>query len=75
MGAKFTRIVDNIKAIVAKKEALGVDYPYLNFVFVAMESNLKFGNFSDFATFEDAWNSPKMQDFRKNVNACAGGGH
>lgn len=176
VGAEFTRIVDNIKAIVAKKEALSVDYPYLNFVFVAMESNirelpkmiqlaktlkmqevkvvfltafsqemlqeslynkqtlvkevfeaslelaqtlgvklklpyiqgediagekyhkdcfvgwrdffigsddsirpcqstsLKFGNFSDFATFEDAWNSPKMQDFRKNVNACAGGG-
>ena len=176
VGAEFTRIVENIKAIVDKKEALGVDYPYLNFVFVAMESNirelpkmiqlaktlkmqevkvvfltafsaemlqeslynkqalvkevfdisaelaqtlgiklklpyiqgediagekyhkdcfvgwrdffigsddsirpcqstsLKLGNFSDFANFKDAWNSPLMQGFRKNVNACAGGG-
>lgn len=170
VGAKFDKVVENIRAVVRKKEELGVDFPYLNFVFVAMESNirelpkmvelakelkmqevkvvfltafsaemlketlydqqdlvkkvfdetivlaerlgirlklpyiqgedvacdkyhkdcfvgwrdffigsddsirpcqstsLKLGNFSDYASFEEAWNSPLMQDFRKRVN-------
>lgn len=41
VGAKFENIIKNIKAIVNKKEELGVSYPYMNFVFVAMESNIR----------------------------------
>ncbi|WP_220092236.1 radical SAM protein [Helicobacter sp. 16-1353] len=176
VGAKFEKIIENIKAIIAKKESLNLSYPYMNFVFVAMESNirelpkmiklakelkmqevkvvflsafstemlkeslynkqdlvksvfdevalladklniklklpyiqgediagdkyhkpcfvgwrdffigsddsirpcqstsLKLGNLSDFDSFELAWNSKEMQDFRKNVNAENGGG-
>lgn len=175
VGAKFDKIIENISKITAKKEELNLTYPYLNFVFVAMESNirelpkmiklakdlkmqevkvvfltafspemlkeslynkqelvksefskamalakeldiklklpylqgediagdkyhkdcfvgwrdffigsddsirpcqstsLKFGNLSDYDTFEDAWNSKVMQDFRANVNDNGGG--
>ena len=41
VGAKFENIIKNIKTIVKKKEELKLDYPYLNFVFVAMESNIR----------------------------------
>lgn len=41
VGAKFEKVTENIRAIVRKKEELGVGYPYLNFVFVAMESNIR----------------------------------
>lgn len=177
IGAKFDNIIDNISKITARKEELNLVYPYLNFVFVAMESNirelskmiklakdlkmqevkvvfltafntemlkeslynkqelvkiefnkamalakeldiklklpyiqgediaedkyhkdcfvgwrdffvgsddsirpcqstsLKFGNLSDYDTFEDAWNTKAMQDFRANVNDNNGGGY
>ncbi|MWV66836.1 radical SAM protein [Helicobacter saguini] len=41
VGAKFDRVIENIKAIQARKKELGVDFPYMNFVFVAMERNIR----------------------------------
>lgn len=41
VGAKFDRVIENIKAIQARKKALNVDFPYMNFVFVAMERNIR----------------------------------
>ena len=38
-------------------------------------TSLKFGNLSDYDTFEDAWNAKAMQDFRANVNDNTGGGY
>ena len=40
VGAKFDKVIDNIKKIQAKKKELQVDFPYMNFVFVAMKSNI-----------------------------------
>lgn len=41
VGAKFDEVVRNIKLIQEKKKELGVDFPYMNFVFVAMKSNIR----------------------------------
>lgn len=41
VGAKFDEVVKNIKLIQEKKKELGVDFPYMNFVFVAMKSNIR----------------------------------
>lgn len=41
VGSKFSKITENIRKIQEKKRLLGVDFPYMNFVFVAMESNIR----------------------------------
>lgn len=41
VGAKFDEVAKNIKLIQEKKKELGVDFPYMNFVFVAMKSNIR----------------------------------
>ena len=40
-GGKFQKVIDNISNIVKEKKKRGVDYPYMNFVFTAMESNYR----------------------------------
>lgn len=40
VGAKFEKIIANIKKIQDKKAQLQVEFPYMNFVFVAMKSNI-----------------------------------
>ncbi|MGX3011299.1 radical SAM protein [Helicobacter sp. 23-1044] len=54
VGSKFSKITQNIAQIQEKKRALGVEYPYMNFVFVAMESNIR--------------ELPKMVKLAKNLN-------
>lgn len=39
-GADFHQILKNITAIVERKSALGLEFPYMNFVFTAMDQNL-----------------------------------
>ncbi|MCI5969441.1 radical SAM protein [Helicobacter sp.] len=41
VGSSFDKIIENINKIQAKKAELKVDFPYMNFVFVAMESNIR----------------------------------
>lgn len=41
VGSQFSKITDNILKIQERKRLLGVDFPYMNFVFVAMESNIR----------------------------------
>lgn len=41
VGSSFEQITQNIRLIQKRKEELGVSFPYMNFVFVAMESNIK----------------------------------
>lgn len=41
VGADFEKIIQNIKRIQAKKAELKVNFPYMNFVFVAMKSNIR----------------------------------
>ena len=38
-GADFNKIIGNLKRITTLKKVRGVDYPYINFVFTAMEDN------------------------------------
>lgn len=39
-GSKLSQIVDNLGQIVERRNSLGLKYPYINFVFCAMRSNL-----------------------------------
>lgn len=39
-GSKINQIVADLKDIVAEKKRRGVNYPYINFVFCAMDSNI-----------------------------------
>lgn len=41
VGSQFSKITENIRKIKERKRLLGVDFPYMNFVFVAMESNIR----------------------------------
>lgn len=41
VGSNFKDVVKNIRNIQEKKIELGVDFPYMNFVFVAMKSNIQ----------------------------------
>lgn len=38
-GGNFDKIISDLKSIVARKKALGINRPYMNFVFCAMASN------------------------------------
>lgn len=38
-GSDFDKIINNISGIVAERNKRGVNYPYMNFVFTAMNSN------------------------------------
>lgn len=40
-GSKIEQITDDLKDIVAEKKRRGVSYPYINFVFCAMDSNIE----------------------------------
>lgn len=54
IGSSFTKITQNILQIQEKKRTLGVEFPYMNFVFVAMKSNIK--------------ELPKMVELAKKLN-------
>ncbi len=41
IGSNFEQIVSDLSLIVKQKQKLGVSYPYINFVFTAMQSNLQ----------------------------------
>lgn len=40
-GADFHKIIQGIQAIVAEKQRVGTVWPYMNFVFTAMKSNIR----------------------------------
>ena len=40
-GGNFDKIITDLKNIVARKKSLGINRPYMNFVFCAMVSNFK----------------------------------
>ena len=40
-GGSFDKIISNLKSIVARKKKLGLERPYMNFVFCAMAENYK----------------------------------